>query len=114
MARIEYTINLENGNTTIVTAVQRLDPGDEVVMITKTPNTALQFNTVSPFDAPANGKIYMLPREGSPSQTLKVARSIDLSKESKEVVQCGESFGSGNFKAWAGVGISPGGGVNNR
>src|SRR5579871_3676243 len=100
MALIEYKIDRDiNGNITIASTVLRIDPGDEIRLITTTPEAALEFSIDSPFSAPAAEKVYILPRADSASSTLKVTRSIDLLKG---VAQCGGADSAGNFTAWGG------------
>jgi hypothetical protein len=112
MALIEFRIDLDgNNNVTIVSTVQRIDPGDEIVMITSTANAALQFNADSPFAAPAAEKILLLP-QGESRMPLQVARSIDLSQE---VALCGTADSEGNFNAWTqGAGFPGNGPIHNQ
>jgi hypothetical protein len=107
MALIEFKVNLDaNNNIAVEATVLRVDPGDEVVLVTSTPNTALRFNPGSPFAAPAAEKIYLLPKE-TPSEPIQVTKSADLS----QVAECGEADGAGNFAPWVG-GFPNGGGTN--
>src|SRR5271165_572800 len=107
MALIEYRINRDSsGNITIVNTIQRIGPEDEIVVITDTPNTALQWIGVSPFAEPADRGIYRLPLAETYPQGLRATRSIDLAQE---VGLCGEVDAEGNFKPWlAGGGGFPG------
>jgi hypothetical protein len=106
MAQIVYSVGLdENNKVEVVCMVHRIDPGDEVVVTTKTPNAALQFIEESSFAAPAAGKIYLIPHENADPQILKVEKS-------QTVLLCGEANSTGNFTAWEGVGLIPGGGTN--
>jgi hypothetical protein len=109
MARIEYAVNRDaNGQTTIVTTVQQIGPGDEVTFTTITPNAALQFNAVSPFAAPAVGELYVLPHADPSLQPLQVTKICSEG----EIAQCGEVDIAGKFMRWAGTGVSPSGGTN--
>jgi hypothetical protein len=112
MAQIQYEIDYSNGKVTITSKIQRLDPADEVLLVTATPNTALQFTGSSPFGAPATGKVYVLPKAGASSPALHVTKSIEMSKS---VAQCGGVDSTGKFTAWGGKGGGfPGGGGTNR
>jgi hypothetical protein len=98
MALIEYKINLDGSGKVVVTSIiRRLDPGDEILVVTETPNAALQWKASSPFASPAAEEIYVLPQASASGQPLQVTRAIDLSQE---LAQCGEGDGKGNFVPW--------------
>jgi hypothetical protein len=98
MAQIEYLIDLTNGVVTITPTIRRLDPGDEIHLITTTPNAALRWDAESPFLTPAEESVLLLRQKDSPAQALTPSKPIDLSKA---LGQCGETDGSGgNFTPW--------------
>jgi hypothetical protein len=98
MALIEYKIDLDaNGDVTIVPTIKRLDPGDEIHLVTETPDAALQFNNESPFLPPDADKVHILRPAGAAPQPLRPAAPIDLSQE---LAQCGKADSSGTFIPW--------------
>lgn len=98
MARIEYRINQDpSGNVTVVSTIERLDPGDEILLVTTTGNAALQWIGESPFAPPADGKVFLLPHTDGSPEPLQVLKSVDMSAG---VAQCGESDSGGNFRPW--------------
>jgi hypothetical protein len=110
MAQIEYLIDLKNGIVTITPTIRRLDPGDEIHLITTTPNAALQWNNESPFLTPAAESVLVLRQTSSPAQVLNPAKPIDLSEA---LGQCGETDDAGKFTAWVnGAGFPIGTGTN--
>jgi hypothetical protein len=111
MAQIAYQINMDkDGTVTIVPVIRRLDPGDEIHLITSTPNAALRWNTGSPFQTPAAESVLLLRQTNSPAQVLNPAKPIDLSEA---LAQCGETDGGGNFIPWGnGPGFPNGSGTN--
>jgi hypothetical protein len=111
MARIQYQINRDSsGNITVVGSIQRIDPGDEIVMVTGTPGTALQWVADSPFADPAAGKVFVLHQADASQHPLRATRAIDMSQS---VATCGETDGSGNFTPWSQGAGFPGIGTTN-
>lgn|SRR5690348_5230867 len=106
MARIEFKIDRDsNGSAIITTTVERIDPTDEILLVTETANAALQWNRDSPFAAPAAEKVYTLPHASAPREPLRAEKTVDLSQQ---VAQCGEI--AGEFVAWPqGPGLGGGG-----
>jgi len=96
MALIRFNINWDGSKVTIVPDVQRLDPGDEIHLITGTKNGALQILEGSPLLPPGGDKVLMLSLEDS-SQPIRFRDPIDLSKPH---AVCGTSTGPGNFQSW--------------
>jgi hypothetical protein len=100
MARIEYRINRDKtGGASVVATVIRVDPGDEVLIVTDTPNATVRWNDISPFAPPAAEEVYVLPNSTVPSVPLTVVRSIEM----VSVADCGEKNSNGDFTAWPGA-----------
>jgi hypothetical protein len=102
MALIEFKIDRDaTGKTVIVSTVRRMDPGDEIVLITDTPGTALQWHVGSPFAEPAAGDVYPVPMSSDAAPPMLITKVIDMSQE---VAQCGNGGGDVGFEAWPGGG----------
>jgi hypothetical protein len=99
MARIQFQINRDsNGNVTVASSILRIDPTDEIVMLTGTPGTALQWVADSPFADPAAEKVFILHQAAASQPPLHATKSIDMSQP---VATCGETDSAGNFTAWS-------------
>ena len=106
MAQIKFVIDRDpTHNVTITTIVQRVDPSDEIVIVTHTSNAALEFNQDSPLGHPAGERIVALPLEGTSPAPLRPTVSVDMSQQ---VAQCGEQDIQGVFSPW-GLGTDAGG-----
>jgi hypothetical protein len=111
VARIQFQINRDSsGKVTVAGSIQRIDPGDEIVMVTGTPGTALQWVADSPFAAPAAGKVFVLQQTNASQHPLRATKSIDMSQN---VARCGETDSAGNFTPWSQGAGFPGIGTTN-
>ncbi|HME08707.1 MAG TPA: hypothetical protein VKG25_16745 [Bryobacteraceae bacterium] len=109
MALIEINISMVNGTLTIVPTIKRLDPSDEIHLISNTANAALKFNDNAPFRLPGADNVYMLPQPTDTRQPLQLSRSIDVSDPASDgFAQCGQHI-NGEFQAWlqSGGGFPP-------
>jgi hypothetical protein len=103
MAQIDCKIDKDaNGITTVSYTVQRIDLGDELNLITDTPNAALRWNGNLPFDSVQAGEVYPLPHVSASPKTFKVMKAMPLSSP---VAECGEQEGDNLFEPWAGAGF---------
>jgi hypothetical protein len=103
MALIDCKIDKDaNGKTTVTYTVQRIDPGDELNLITDTPNAALRWKNDFPFDSGKAGEVYPLPHVSADPKPFKVMKLMPLSSA---VAECGEQDGGNLFQPWAGAGF---------
>jgi hypothetical protein len=100
MARIEYKIDLDkNGRTSVVGTIIRIDPGDEIALVTNTANAALRWTAASPFESPAAESTYLMPQATAAPAPLRVLRPTLMAG----LAECGEKDGNGNFTPWPGT-----------
>jgi hypothetical protein len=103
MALIDCKIDKDaNGNTTVSYTVRRFDPGDELNLVTETPNAALKWNSDSPFDAASAGDVYALPHLSTAPKPFKIVKLMPLNSA---IAQCGEKDSDNFFQPWAGAGF---------
>jgi hypothetical protein len=91
-----------NGRTTVTYSVQRIDPGDELNLISDTTNAALKWNSGVPLAAARAGEVYPLPHVNAAAKPFKVTEPMSLSSA---VAECGEQGDDNVFKPWAGDGF---------
>lgn len=114
MARIQFTIDRKiGGEVTIVPSIQRIDPGDEILMATTTPGTALQWKGDSPFAPPAAESVFVLHQGDGSQDPLHATKTIDMPKD-VEIATCGEMDNGGKFTPWLQGAGFPGTGPTNK
>src|ERR1700755_357370 len=102
MALIDCKIDKDaTGKTTVSYSVRRIDPGDELNLVTDTSNAALRWNGDHPFEAVQAGDVYLLPNVSTVTKPFKVVRPLPFSSA---VAECGEQIGGNVFEPWAGEG----------
>ena len=75
MALIDCKIDKDaNGQTTVSYTVQRIDPGDELNLITETPNAALRWSHDLPFGPAQAGEVYVLPHSSTDPSHSRLPR----------------------------------------